>query len=250
MIQRLRRDGLPSLAYCATPGRSPGVVFLGGFASDMTGTKAMALDAAMIARGQAFLRLDYRGHGQSEGRFVDGAVGDWLDDALAVFDAATQGSQILVGSSMGGWIGLLLALARPDRVCGFIGVAAAPDFTERLIWRDLDQANREHLLRDGVLIPPSRHGDPTPITLRLIEDGRGWLLLDRPIPFAGPVRLLHGQCDAEVPWRHALSTAEMLVTDDVRIILIKDGDHRLSRPQDLELLVETLDSMTNTVEGG
>ena len=174
----------------------------------MNGTKALALEAAALSRGHSFLRLDYRGHGLSEGNFANATIGDWLEDALCLFDAASAGPQIVIGSSMGGWIALLLALARPERVRGLIGVAAAPDFTERLIWNALSEANRETLLRDGVLTPPSPYGDPIPITLRLIEDGRRHLVLDRPVPFAGPVRLLHGQRDAEIPWEHAILTAE------------------------------------------
>lgn len=242
-IRWIERTGLPRLAYRATQGRSPGIVFLGGFGSDMTGTKATALEAAARARGQAFLRFDYRGHGMSEGRFIDGAVGDWLEDAEAVFDRATEGPQILVGSSMGGGIALLLALSRPERVKALVGIAAAPDFTERLMWAGMSDADRATLLRDGILKPPSQYGDPIPITLRLIEEGRRHLLLDRPVPFAGPVRLLHGQCDPDVPWRHSLLTAERLVSADVQITLIKDGDHRLSRPQDLALLIRTVDAL-------
>lgn len=242
-IAFLSRPGLPSLAYRRTRGIGPGTVFLGGFGSDMTGTKATALEAASVARGRAFLRFDYRGHGASEGRFTDGTIGAWLDDALAVFDAATEGPQILVGSSMGGWIALLLALRRLERVRAFIGIAAAPDFTERLMWQGMSEDDRAALARDGVLRPPSAYGEPIPITLGLIEEGRRHLLLGRPIPFAGPVRLLHGQRDPDVPWRHSLTVAEGIESGDVRITLIKDGDHRLSRPQDIALLIRTIDEL-------
>jgi len=245
-IAWLARPGLPRLAYRATPGKSPGIVFLGGFASDMTGTKATALEMAARARGQAFLRFDYRGHGESGGRFVDSTVGDWLEDALALFDHATMGPQILVGSSMGGWIALLVAINRPERVRALVGIAAAPDFTQRLMWDGMSEQDREALLRVGILLPPSHYGEPIPITRALIEDGRQHLLLDRPIPFAGPVRLLHGQCDPDVPWRHSLLTAECLTSEDVRITLIKDGDHRLSRPQDLALLIDTVEELTRS----
>ena len=242
----LERPGFPRLAYCALRGRSPGIVFLGGFGSDMQGTKALALESAAAARGQAFLRLDYRGHGISEGRFTDATIGDWLDDALAVFDAVTDGPQILIGSSMGGWIALLLALARPERVTGLIGVAAAPDFTERLMWANMGAVDRETLARDGILAPPSAYGDPIPITRRLIDDGREHLLLDGPISYEGPVRLLQGQRDPDVPWRHSLLLADKLATEDLRLILVKDGDHRLSRPKDITLLIDTMDELLGT----
>ncbi len=242
-IAWLERPGLPRVAYRRTRGRNPGVMFLGGFGSDMTGTKATALEAASVARGRAFVRFDYRGHGMSEGRFIDGAIGDWLDDATAAFDALTEGPQILVGSSMGGWIALLLALRRPERVRALVGVAAAADFTERLMWRGMSDADRATLRRDGVLRPPSAYGDPIPISLGLIEEGRRHLLLDQPIPFAGPVRLLHGQRDPDVPWPHSLLTAERIAGDNVQVILIKDGDHRLSRPADIALLARTVEEL-------
>lgn len=242
-VKKLARPGLPALAYCATAGAGPGIVFLGGYGSDMTGTKAMALEDAAKARGRAFLRLDYRGHGQSEGKFTDGTIGSWFADALAVFDAVTDGPQIVVGSSMGGWMALLLARARPDRVKALVGIAAAPDFTTRLMSEELSPEQRETLLKEGILYRPSDYGDPMPITLKMVEDGANHLLLDKPIAFTGPVRLLHGQADLDVPWRHSLKVAERLAGGDVRIILIKDGDHRLSRPRDLALLIRTIDEL-------
>ena len=248
-IKFLERPGLPRLAYCATPGAAPGIVFLGGFGSDMTGAKATALEQAAALRGRAYLRLDYRGHGQSEGRFVDGTIGDWFADALAVFDAVTVGPQIVVGSSMGGWMALLLARARPDRVKAILGIAAAPDFTTRLMSEELTEEQRETLLRDKVIYRPSEYGDPMPITLKLVEDGNRHLLLDRPVPFKGPVRLLHGQRDPDVPWKIALRIAERMEGDDVRTVLVKDGDHRLSRPQDLALIVETVEGLTGCDAG-
>ncbi|MDB5397356.1 MAG: hypothetical protein JWM91_4862 [Rhodospirillales bacterium] len=242
-IKLFERPGLPSLAYCVTAGAGPGIVFLGGFGSDMTGTKATALEEAALRRGHAFLRLDYSGHGQSEGRFVDGTIGEWFADALAVFDAVTEGPQIVVGSSMGGWIALLLARARAERVKALVGIAAAPDFTARLLNGDLSETQCETLLTDGVLYRPSEYGDPMPITRKLVEDGANHLLLEGPIPFSGPVRLLHGQGDGDVPWQLSLRIAERLKSDDVRVTLIKDGDHRLSRPQDLALLLGTVDEL-------
>jgi pimeloyl-ACP methyl ester carboxylesterase len=244
----LHRENLPRLAYCKTPGREPGVVFFGGFASDMTGTKALALEAAAIARGRAFLRFDYRGHGQSGGIFADSTIGDWLNDGLAAFDTLTQGPQIVIGSSMGGWIALKLATLRAERVKSLIGIAAAPDFTERLIWQKLPAAARAAMLSEGALYPPSSYGDPVPITLKLIEEGRAHLMLDRPIAIAGKVRLLHGQRDPEVPWELSLEIAQKIESDDVRVTLIKDGDHRLSRPQDIAVLTATLNELIDAAE--
>jgi pimeloyl-ACP methyl ester carboxylesterase len=234
-----RGDGI-RLAYRLTPGRSPTVVFLPGFRSDMTGDKATHLAAFCDARGHAMLRLDYSGHGASEGAFEDGSIGRWTADALALIDALTTGPLVLVGSSMGGWIALLAARARPQRTAALVGIAAAPDFTERLMWDAMAPAERETLLRDGVVQVPSEYGGPYPITRTLIEDGRRHLLLDAPIPLACPVRLLHGQADASVPWETALRTTARLEATDVRVTLVKDGDHRLSRPQDLDLLTATL----------
>lgn len=230
-----RGDGV-ALAWVHTPGRGPTTVFLPGFRSDMTGAKAMAVEQWCQAAGTACLRLDYSGHGASGGVFTDGTIGRWTEDGLAVIDAATTGPLVLVGSSMGGWIGLLTALARPGRVAGFVGVAAAPDFTEALIWEAMMPAERATLLRDGMLHAPSAYGEPTPITRALIEDGRRHLVMGGPIPLPCPVRLLHGQQDPDVPWETALRLAERVVSDDVRVVLLKDGDHRLSRAQDLAVL--------------
>ena len=241
---RLETADGAALAYHRTPGRAPGVVFLGGYASDMTGTKATALETHIVGRGHAFLRFDYRGHGQSSGRFEDGTIGRWRDDALAALDALTEGPQILVGSSMGGWIALLLALARPQRVAGLVGIAAAPDFTEDLMWAEFDAAQRATLQRDRVLRLPSEYSDqPTTVTMDLIEDGRRHLLLRAPIPIAAPVRLLHGMRDPDVPYRHALTIADRLAGDDVQVRLVKDGDHRLSTDRDLAILADTVDAL-------
>ena len=233
-----RGDGV-ELAWERSAGAQPTVVFLPGFRSDMTGEKATMLAAHCAERGQAMLRFDYSGHGSSGGRFEDGTIGVWKRDTLAVIDL-TEGPLILVGSSMGGWIALLAALERRERVAGLIGIAAAPDFTETLMWEAMTFEQRATLMRDGVLHVPSQYGEPTPITRALIEDGRRHLLLDSPIALDCPVRLLHGQRDADVPWELALRIAEDLTSDDVRVVLVKDGDHRLSRPQDLVLLRETL----------
>ncbi len=235
--RRLERPDGHTIAYHWTPGKAPGVVFVGGFMSDMTGTKATALDAYCRAEGRAYTRFDYLGHGASSGEFAQGTISRWADDAIAVIDAATQGPLVLVGSSMGGWIMLLAALARSARVCGLVGIAAAPDFTEDLFWNTFDEEARETLMRDGVVQRPSDYGDePYTITRELIEDGRQHLVLRSPIPLTCPVRLLHGLEDADVPWRTALSLAETLESDDVEVTLVKRGTHTLSEPADLERL--------------
>jgi pimeloyl-ACP methyl ester carboxylesterase len=223
-------------------------VFLGGFASDMTGTKALTLDAHAKSRGQAFLRLDYQGHGQSSGDFADGTIGLWHSDALAVIDAVTEGPQIFVGSSMGGWIMLLAALARPERVAGLIGIAAAPDFTRDLMWDRFSDEIKNTLETEGVYYEPSEYGDePYTITMKLIEDGINHLLLDRPIPLHCPVRLLHGMRDDSVPWMTTSRIAEKILSEDVRIFLVKDGDHRLSRDQDIARLKLTLEELLEEI---
>ncbi len=232
-----RGDGVP-LAWRRLSGRGPGVVFLGGFNSDMTGSKAEFLAGWCEARGTPFLRFDYSGHGASGGRFVDGTIGRWAEDAARVVTALTEGPQVLVGSSMGGWIALLLA--RRMAIRALVGIAPAPDFTEDLMWAEFTPEQRAMIERDGVWHRPSAYGDPYPITRALIEDGRNHLLLRAPIALEAPVRILQGQQDPDVPWRHALRIAEAVTGGDVRIHLIKDGDHRLSRPQDLALLGETL----------
>lgn len=228
------------LAWNRVEGRGPTVVFLPGFRSDMTGDKATALATLCEARGHAMLRFDYSGHGASDGDFLDGTIGAWAEDALAAIDALTEGPLILVGSSMGGWIGLLTALARADRVASFVGIAAAPDFTQALMWDSMTPAERETLTRDGVLYVPSQYGEPTPITRRLVQDGARRHVLTGRIPLTCPIRLLHGQNDPDVPWQYALKIAEQADSRDVRVILVKDGDHRLSRPQDLALLSATV----------
>ena len=231
-----------TLAYAHTPGRTPTLVFLPGFRSDMTGEKATMLAAHAQSLGHASLRLDYSGHGASTGVFEQGTIGLWTQNALDIIDHATQGPLLLVGSSMGGWIALLVALARPTRTAALIGIAPAPDFTETLIWQTLDATARAALLRTGALHTPSPHGD-TIITATLIEEARNHLLLHRPIPLTCPVRLLHGQRDADVPWQTSLRLAEQLQSPDVHLTLIKDAEHRLSRPQDLALLRATVEAL-------
>ncbi|HXH02129.1 MAG TPA: alpha/beta hydrolase [Candidatus Competibacteraceae bacterium] len=235
-----RHDGL-RLAYRRSPGRGPGVMFLGGFMSDMSGIKARTLEDFCRARGQAYVCFDYFGHGRSDGAFRDATVGRWREDALAVLDQLTAGPQILVGSSMGGWLMLLAALARPERVVGLVGIASAPDFTEDLLFPGLAPELQAALRRVGAIHIPSQYStQPYAITLRLIEEARAHLLLRAPIPLACPVRLLHGMADPDVPWQTSQRLLERLESADVHLTLIKDGDHRLSREQDLALLCRTL----------
>jgi pimeloyl-ACP methyl ester carboxylesterase len=223
----------------------PGIVFLSGFASDMTGTKGTALADWAAARGQALLRFDYSGHGHSSGAFRDGTIGRWMADALAAIDRLTAGPLILAGSSMGGWIMLLAALARPDRIAGLVGIAAAPDFTEDLMWARMSPETRERLLADGAIHQPSQYQDaPLEITRALIEDGRQHLLLRGPIAIRCPVRLLHGMADPDVPWQTSMRLAERLAGDDVTVTLIKDGDHRLSRAEDLRRTFTAIEELS------
>jgi pimeloyl-ACP methyl ester carboxylesterase len=218
-----------------------GILFLPGFRSDMAGTKATFLDDFCAARGLPYVRFDYSGHGASSGRFEDGTIGAWAEDAIAVIDHVADGPLVLVGSSMGGWIMLLAALARPDRIAGLVGLAPAPDFTEALIWNRLTDDERDRLQGAGRLETPSAYAvEPTIITRSLIEEGRRHLLLSAPIGIRSPVRLLHGMADPDVPYRLSLELAERLVSNDVRVTLIKDGDHRLSRAEDLALLGEAI----------
>jgi pimeloyl-ACP methyl ester carboxylesterase len=236
-----RHDGA-TIAYHQLAGRGPGVVFLGGFRSDMTGTKALFLEEYCRRCGHAYVRFDYFGHGASSGDISLGTIGRWVEDAVKVIDALTEGRQILIGSSMGGWIMLLAALARIERIHALIGIAAASDFTEDLVWAGLNEAERDELRETGVVTLPSRY-DPAGYTysLRLLEDGRRHLLMRAEIPLSSPVRLLHGMLDDAVPWRTSLRLAERLSSRDVAVTLVKEGDHRLSSGADLARLAATLD---------
>jgi pimeloyl-ACP methyl ester carboxylesterase len=242
--QMLTRADGATVAYRRRGGRTPGVVFLGGFMSDMTGTKAEALDRFCTARSQAYVRFDYFGHGASSGAFKDATVGRWEADALAVLDELTEGPQVLVGSSLGGWIMLLAARARPERVRALVGIAAAPDATEDLMWAELGSEQRETLLRDGFLRLPSQYGTEGYVYTRtLIEEGRRHLVMRAPIPLSCPVRLLHGMRDPDVPWRTSIALAEKLESRDIAVTLVKDGDHRLSTEENLALLARTLEPL-------
>lgn len=230
----LTRGDRPAIAYHRFDGRAPGVVFLGGFRSDMTGAKALALEGFCRARGQSFLRFDYTGHGATGGEFTDCTISTWLDDSLDALEKLTKGSQILVGSSMGGWLMLLAALRRPERVAGMVGIAAATDFTEELMWPNMAAPTRRQLMKDGVVYRPSAYGDgPYPITKALIEDGRNHLLLGAPIPIRCPVRLLHGMADSDVPWTFSQRLADRLESADVTVTLFKKGGHRLAEPDEI-----------------
>ena len=238
-----RPDG-ERLAWRRVAGKTPTVVWLGGFRSDMAGTKAQILSEWAQESGHAFLRFDYFGHGESSGDFLKGSITRWREDALAVIDELTSGPLILVGSSMGGWLSLLAAVARPDRVQALVLVAPAPDFTEELMKPGLSAKAHAALERDGVWMEPSDH-DPAgyPITRLLLEDGARWSVLPGPLGFKGPVRILQGAKDEAVPWTHAQELVAALESEDVTFTLIKDGDHRLSRPRDLLRLAMTVEEL-------
>lgn len=247
-----RPDG-ESLAYMletpASLAGPTGLVWLGGFKSDMTGTKACALADWAAANGRHLLRFDYFAHGQSSGDFTQATVGRWLDDALAAFDELTTGPQILVGSSMGGWIALLLALRRPERVKALTLIAPAPDFTEELMWKNFSDEVRNVLLAEGVYRRPSEYDDePYEITMKLIEEGRRHLLLGQEIPLTLPVRILQGMADPDVPWGHAMRLVEALASSDVTIHLSKTGDHRLSTPDDIARLTQTIETLLAAID--
>ncbi|MFC7397635.1 alpha/beta hydrolase [Chelatococcus sp. GCM10030263] len=235
-------DDARNVAILARPGSGPAVVWLGGFRSDMRATKATALDDWAAEAGRAFVRFDYSGHGESGGEFTAGTISRWLEEALAVITAKTEGPAVLVGSSMGGWVALLAALRlkveRPDHApAGLVLIAPAVDFTERLMWEALSEDARRELETTGAFLRPSLYGDPYPITRGLIEDGRKHLLLGGAIEPGCPVHILQGMEDPDVPWRHVLETVEHLPGEAVTLTLIKDGDHRLSRPEDIERLI-------------
>ncbi len=239
-----------SIVQATSAGRvRPGIVFLPGFRSDMEGSKALFLHEWAEKQGRAFLRFDYTGHGASSGAFADGCIGDWFRDACDVLRALTEGPQVLVGSSMGGWIALLLMRAMPERVAGLVGIAAAPDFTEETIWQRATTAQRETLLREGRLEGPSAYGDePYLITRKLIEDGRHHLVMRSPLCAPCPVRLLHGMADPDVPWETAARLADHIEGDDVRVTLLRGAGHRLSDAPELALIAETVQALPDPVE--
>lgn len=236
------------IAYHRTEGGGPGIVFLGGFKSDMTGTKAMHLETWARALGRAFLRFDYSGHGQSSGAFEDGCIGDWAEDAAATVEALTEGPQVLVGSSMGGWIALLLARRMPQRVAGLVGIAAAPDFTQDGFWAGFDAGQRATIEQAGRLELPSEYSeDPYVITRRLIEDGRENLVLRAPLSLPFPVRLLQGTADEDVAVEVPLRLMDHAEADDMRLTLVKGADHRFSSPDCLALMESAISEVTARV---
>jgi len=240
----LDRDGGERLAYRKRLGAGPGVLWLGGFRSDMDGLKAQSLDAWAGRTGRACLRFDYFGHGKSSGDFVKGTISRWRDDALAVVDKLTEGPQILVGSSMGGWIAMLVARARPDRVAGLVLIAPAVDFTEVLMWQRMPTDVQRAILETGVWLRETAYeGEAAhPITRALIEDGRSNLVLGETAAVSCPVRILQGMADPDVPWTHAMKLVDA-IAGDVTITLVKNGDHRMSAPSGIKLLERTLDGL-------
>lgn len=235
------------LAVDVVAGDEPGLVFLPGLRSHMHGAKATAVVEFARRRGLACVRLDYRGHGASSGIFVELTFNDWLTDVLSVIDRAVSRRLILIGSSMGAWLAIRAALLRPSRIAGLVGVAAAPDFTEELWASRLDATMRIELATRGVVLLPSAYGTPLPVTAGLIADGRRHLVLDSAVPLKLPVYLLHGQADPDVPWRTSLRLAARLSSADVTVELVKDGDHRLSRPGDLKRLEAAIDHVLECV---
>ncbi|NVK19568.1 MAG: alpha/beta hydrolase [Methylocystaceae bacterium] len=237
------------IAYHYSAGSTPGVVFLHGLMSDMDGGKALALEEFCKKRGNSFLRFDCQGHGKSDGDFKDGTIERWSNDTVEVLDKLTEGPQILVGSSMGGWNMLLSALKRPERIAGLVGIAAAPDFTEDLMMDDLTPAQHHTIQEQGYVEIPSDYGDePYVISKKLLDNGRENLVLRKPIALNVPVRLLHGKKDVDVPWQTALRIEQMITSDDVETTFIKNGDHRLSEDHDLDRLCRTLDALLRQVE--
>ena len=236
-------SGARRIAVRARAGGSPGLFWLGGFNSDMMGTKALALDAWAAEHGRACVRFDYSGHGESGGAFVEGTVGRWLEESVAVFEQFCRGPQVVIGSSMGGWMALLLAREIARRgvsgasLASLVLIAPAPDFTEALMWNRFSPEIRREIETRGVWLRPSQYGEPYPITRALIEEGRNHLLLGSAIDVGCPVRILQGAQDPDVPWQHAFALAHRLPSDDVVLTMIQDGDHRLSRPQDIARII-------------
>ena len=243
--QQLSRADGHTLAYLHHPGETPGLLFLSGFNSNMEGDKALALEQWCLERGRQFTRFDYFGHGQSSGEFSDGTIGRWREDAQAILDGVTEGPQLLVGSSMGGWIMLLLALDRPERVSGLVGLAAAPDFTRRLYESGLKPEHKSKLAADGFCAIPCDYddGEPYVISAQLLQEGEQHLVFNQPIAIECPVRLLQGQCDTDVPWLVALDLAASITGGDVEVTLIKHGDHRLSGQADIRRLFHTVEEL-------
>jgi pimeloyl-ACP methyl ester carboxylesterase len=242
MPDQLKTPQGRKISYVQTKGAAPGVVFLGGFRSDMTGTKALFLQDWATRTGRAFLRFDYSGHGQSGGDFLEGSIGHWFEDALAAL-TLTTGRQVLVGSSMGGWIALLLARALPERIAGLVSIAAAPDFTEDSMWAGFSADERAELLAKGRIFVPSDYSEPYAITRQLIEEGRQRLVLRTPLDLPFPVRLLQGTADVDVQQEVALRLLAHATSPDMRLTLVKGADHRFSSPECLDLIRQAIEDV-------
>ena len=231
------------IAYKQSHGQSPGLIWCGGLKSDMEGTKAAALHDWALQQDIGFVRFDYFGHGASSGEFRNGTISRWTQDTLTIIDELTEGPQILIGSSMGGWTSLLTAQVRPERIKALVLIAPAPDFTEKLMWAGFSEDIRRTIMQDGIYYQPSDYDEPYEISRELILDGRENLLLGSQIGYAGPVRILQGMQDTSVPWQHALDVQKALVSDDTELTLVKNGDHSLSGPDDIRRLIRMVESV-------
>ena len=234
-----KNSGGEKIAYKMSTGRKPTLIWCGGLKSDMQGGKATHLHDWAIEDGHSYIRFDYFGHGESSGPFRDGTISRWAQDTVQIIDELAKGDVILIGSSMGGWASLLAAIARPERVKALLLIAPAPDFTEKLMWASWTEEQRETLARDGTLYEPSDYDEPYEYSRELIEDGRKNQILDAPIHFDGPVRILQGAKDDVVPWAYTRKISEIITSDDIDYTLVKDGDHSLSTPPDLDRLLRT-----------
>lgn len=246
MTEFLPRPDGEQVAYHRIAGRGPGLMWLGGFNSDMTGTKAQAVETFAARQGRASVRFDYFGHGVSSGAFRDGTISRWRDDALAVLDRLTDGKQVLIGSSMGGWITTLVAAARPERIAAIVLIAPAPDLTEELMWKRMPPEIRDEVMNKGSWFYQPEDAEGYPITRRLIEDGRQNLVLGRTVTLDGPVRILHGTDDNDVPWQHGARLLDVF-EGDVTFTLVKGAGHRLSSEANLHLIERTLETVLKDV---
>ena len=235
------------IAYKQSAGAKPGIIWCGGLKSDMDGSKASALHAWADTQGRTFTRFDYFGHGKSSGRFRDGTISRWAADTVQVIDELTEGSQIIVGSSMGGWTTLLAALARPERIHTLVLLAPAPDFTEKLMWANFTDDIRRTIMEDGIYYEPCDYDEPYEISRELILDGRDNLLLDKPINITCPVRIIQGKQDTSVPYKHAQKVADALVSEDVKLTLVENGDHSLSGEADIARMINKVEELCVTI---
>jgi len=236
------------LAYRLSEGTLPGVLFLGGFRSDMNGAKALSIEAYYRETGRRCVCFDYSGHGQSSGKFIEGTIGAWKRDVIDILDHVATGANILVGSSLGAWLMLLATPERYEQVFGMVGIASAPDFTEALIWSQFTATQKKELVQRGIVYIPACEGEaPFPITRALIEEGRNHLVLERDMALSFPVRLIHGTKDQDVPWQMSMKLMERIKSPNISLELVKDGDHRLSYPAHLALIVRTVEEVLRIV---